>query len=42
MSRKRSLGLASMSRDLQQALANKGLQIAPEKVQTQDRYNYLF
>jgi hypothetical protein len=28
-------------RDLQQALADKGLQIAPEKVQTQDPYNYL-
>jgi hypothetical protein len=28
-------------RGLQQALADKGLQIAPEKVQTQDPYNYL-
>jgi hypothetical protein len=28
-------------RDLQQASANKGLHIAPEKVQTQDPYNYL-
>jgi hypothetical protein len=28
-------------RDLQQALAYKGLQIAPEKVQTRDPYNYL-
>ena len=28
-------------RDVQQALAGKGLQIAPEKVQTQDPYNYL-
>ena len=28
-------------RDLQQALADKGLQIAPEKVQAQDLYNYL-
>ena len=27
--------------DLQQALADKGLQITPEKVQTQDPYNYL-
>ena len=28
-------------RVVQQALAYKGLQIAPEKVQTQDPYNYL-
>ena len=28
-------------RDLQKALAEKGLQIAPEKIQTQDPYNYL-
>ena len=28
-------------RNLQQALSDKGLQIAPEKVQTQDPYNYL-
>jgi hypothetical protein len=28
-------------RDLQKALADKGLQIAPEKIQTQDPYNYL-
>jgi hypothetical protein len=28
-------------RDLQTALSDKGLQIAPEKVQTQDPYNYL-
>jgi hypothetical protein len=28
-------------RELQQALADKGLQIAPEKVQTRDPYNYL-
>ena len=28
-------------RDLQEALADKGLQIAPEKVQTQDPCNYL-
>ena len=28
-------------KDLQQALAAKGLQIAREKVQTQDPYNYL-
>jgi hypothetical protein len=28
-------------RDLQQALTDKGLQIAPEKLQTQDPYNYL-
>ena len=28
-------------RNLQQALSHKGLQIAPEKVQTQDPYNYL-
>ena len=28
-------------RNLQQPLSNKGLQIAPEKVQTQDPYNYL-
>jgi hypothetical protein len=27
--------------DLQQALADKGLQVAPEKIQTQDPYNYL-
>jgi hypothetical protein len=28
-------------RDLQKSLADKGLQIAPEKIQTQDPYNYL-
>ena len=28
-------------RNLQQALSDKGLKIAPEKVQTQDPYNYL-
>ena len=28
-------------RDLQKALADKGLQITPEKIQTQDPYNYL-
>ena len=28
-------------RNLQQALSDKGLQIAPEKVQTQDAYNHL-
>ena len=28
-------------RNLQQALSDKGLQIAPEKVQMQDLYNYL-
>ena len=28
-------------RDLQQALADRGLQIIPQKVQTQDPYNYL-
>ena len=28
-------------RDLQQAFTDKALQIAPEKVQTQDPYNYL-
>jgi hypothetical protein len=28
-------------RDLQKALADKGLQIAPEKIQSQDPYNYL-
>jgi hypothetical protein len=28
-------------RDLQKALRDKGLQIAPEKIQTQDPYNYL-
>jgi hypothetical protein len=28
-------------RNLQQALSDKELQIAPEKVQTQDPYNYL-
>jgi hypothetical protein len=28
-------------RDLQKALADKGLQIATEKIQTQDPYNYL-
>ena len=28
-------------RNSQQALSDKGLQIAPEKVQTQDPYNYL-
>jgi hypothetical protein len=28
-------------RDLQQALADKRLQIPPENVQTQDPYNYL-
>ena len=28
-------------RDLQKALAEKGLQIAPEEIQTQDPYNYL-
>jgi hypothetical protein len=28
-------------RDLQKALPEKGLQIAPEKIQTQDPYNYL-
>ena len=28
-------------RDLQQALADKGPQIAPEKVQTQNPYKYL-
>jgi hypothetical protein len=28
-------------RDLQKALAGKELQIAPEKIQTQDPYNYL-
>lgn len=28
-------------KDLQQALANKRLQIAPKKVQTQNPYNYL-
>jgi hypothetical protein len=28
-------------RDLQKALAEKGLQRAPEKIQTQDPYNYL-
>ena len=28
-------------RDLQKALAEKGLQIASEKIQTQDPYNYL-
>ena len=28
-------------RDLQKALADKELQIAPEKIQTQDPYNYL-
>ena len=27
-------------RDLQKALAERGLQIAPEKIQTQDPYNY--
>ena len=27
-------------RDLQKALAEKGLQIAPEKIQTQDPHNY--
>ena len=29
-------------RDLQQALADKGQQIAPEKVQTQDPHNYYY
>ena len=28
-------------RDLQKALADKGLQITPENIQTQDPYNYL-
>ena len=28
-------------RDLQEASAGKGLKIAPEKVQTQESYNYL-
>jgi hypothetical protein len=28
-------------RDLQKVLAEKGLQIAPEKIRTQDPYNYL-
>jgi hypothetical protein len=28
-------------RDLQKALAEKGLQIASEKIQTRDPYNYL-
>jgi hypothetical protein len=28
-------------RELQKALAAKGLQISPEKIQTQDPYNYL-
>jgi hypothetical protein len=28
-------------RDLQKALADKGLEIAREKIQTQDPYNYL-
>ena len=28
-------------RDLQKAVAEKGLQVAPEKIQTQDPYNYL-
>jgi hypothetical protein len=28
-------------RNLQKALADKGLKIAPEKIQTQDPYNYL-
>ena len=28
-------------RDLQKSLADKGLQIDPERIQTQDPYNYL-
>lgn len=41
VSRKRSSGLAFMLYILEQALADKGLKIAPENVQTQDPYNYL-
>ena len=33
--------LLLLYRNLQQALSDKGLQMAPEKVQTQDPYNYL-
>ena len=33
--------LKTCYRNLQQVLSDKGLQIPPEKVQTQDRYNYL-
>ena len=32
--------LLLLYRNLQQALSDKGLQMAPEKVQTQDPYNY--
>jgi hypothetical protein len=39
--KKKTQELVLCYRDLQQALADKGLQIAPKKVQTQDPYNYL-
>jgi hypothetical protein len=38
---KNSQDLLLCYRDLQQALADKGPQIAPEKVQTQNPYKYL-
>jgi hypothetical protein len=38
---KESRDLFLCYRDLQKALADKGLQIAPEKIQSQDPYNYL-
>jgi hypothetical protein len=41
MAGKDSQDLVLCYRDLQEALAEKVLQIAPEKIQTQDPYNYL-
>ena len=41
MAGKDSQDLVLCYRDLQKALAEKGLQIIPEKIQTQDPYNYL-